>query len=84
MRLRAREPRTRNREQGLPKRILQHWHYSFPQRLNYRLKRASPLVRQRKRLIPATSFGTHPLLLTRPANQHREAFKEDSHALISQ
>lgn len=85
MRLRAREPRTRNREQALPKRILEHSHYSFPQRLNYRLKRVSTLVRQSKRLISATSFGNHySLLLTRSANQNTEAINEDSQALIGQ
>lgn len=31
---------TRNRELGLPKRILEHCHYSFPQHHNYRLKQA--------------------------------------------
>ena len=83
-RRRAREPRTRNREQGLPKRILEHSHYSFPQRLNYWFKRATPLVRQGERPIPATSFRNQPLLLTRRANQHTEAFNQDSHAPIGQ
>lgn len=73
-----------NREQGLPKRILEHSHYSFPQRFNYRLKLVAPSREKKHALFLRPVFGTHPLLLTWLANQHGEAFNQDSLTPIGQ